>query len=71
MEAYMHEVAQRNDTVRFVKLYNEDADLDGVAVPAVLAYNGGDMIANLVGLRTKMPYDSELSVVSLETVFRQ
>ena len=67
----MRDVAKRNDTVRFVKMHNDVAEIEDVGVPAVLAYRGGDKIADLVPLWKALPDDSELSAVSLETVFRQ
>lgn len=70
-EAAMRDVAKRNDTVRFVKMHNDVAEIEDVGVPAVLAYRGGDKIADLVPLWKALPDDSELSAVSLETVFRQ
>lgn len=67
----MQEVAKRNDTVRFVKMYNDVAEIDAAGVPAILAYKGGDKFADMVPLTNVLPVDSELSAVSLETVFRQ
>jgi hypothetical protein len=70
-EAIMSEVAKRNDTVRFVKMHNDEAEIEDTGVPAVLAYKGGDKFADLVPLIDALPDDSELSAVSLETVLRQ
>jgi hypothetical protein len=67
----MHEVAKRNDTVRFIKLHNSDADMLPEGLPAVLAYKRGEKFAGLVPLLDEMPGDSELSAVSLETLFRR
>jgi hypothetical protein len=67
----MSEVAKRNDTVRFVKMHNDEAEIEDTGVPAVLAYKGGDKFADLVPLIDALPDDSELSAVSLETVLRQ
>lgn len=67
----MREVAKRNDTVRFVKMHNDVAEIEDEGVPAVLAYKGGNKFADIVPLRHALPLDSELSAVSLETVFRQ
>ncbi|KAF2627441.1 thioredoxin-like protein [Macroventuria anomochaeta] len=71
VEECMREVAKRNDTVRFVKLHNVDAEMEEEGVPAVLAYKGGDKFAGLVPLLNELPDDSELSAVSLETAFRR
>jgi hypothetical protein len=66
----MQEVAKRNDTVRFVKLHGEDAEMDPDVLPAVLAYKRGDKFADLLPMLDQLPDDSELSAVSLETLFR-
>ncbi|KAL1798030.1 hypothetical protein ACET3X_004636 [Alternaria dauci] len=70
-ESVMHDVAKRNDTVRFVKMYNDDAEIEDTGVPAVLAYKGGDKFADIIPLKNALPADSELSAVALETLFRQ
>jgi len=70
-EKVMQDVAKRNDTVRFVKMYNDDAEIEDTGVPAVLAYKGGEKFADLIPLVECLPDDSELSAVALETVFRQ
>ncbi|KAH3939816.1 hypothetical protein HBH70_101270 [Parastagonospora nodorum] len=66
----MREVAKRNDTVRFIKLHAEDAEMDPDVLPAVLAYKRGDKFADLLPMLDQLPDDSELSAVSLETLFR-
>jgi hypothetical protein len=67
----MREVAKRNDTVRFVKLRGEDAEMDPAVLPAVLAYKRGDKFADLLPMLNELPKDSELSAISLETLFMQ
>jgi hypothetical protein len=67
----MRQVAQRNDHVRFVKLHYEDAEMEVAGVPAVLAYKNTEKFAGLVPLMDEIPEDSELSAVSIETVFRR
>jgi hypothetical protein len=71
VEECMLHVAKRNDTVRFVKMHGEDAEMDRVVLPAVLAYKGGDKFASLLPLLEEIPDDSELSAVALETAFRK
>jgi hypothetical protein len=71
VEHYMRQVATKNDHVRFVKLHYEEAEMEVAGVPAVLAYKGADKFAGLVPLMDELPEDSELSVISLETVFRR
>ncbi|KNG52426.1 thioredoxin-like protein [Stemphylium lycopersici] len=68
---HMQEVARRNDTVRFVKMSGEDAELERDVLPAVLAYKGGDKFATILPLLSELPADSELSAVSLETALRK
>jgi hypothetical protein len=67
----MREVAKRNDTVRFIQFHNDDAEMTKEGLPAVLAYKRGDKIAGLVAVDKELPKDSEISAVSLETVFRR
>lgn len=67
----MRDVAQRNDTTRFIKLHYEEAEMEYAGVPAVLAYRNAEKFAGLVPLIDELPEDSELSSVSLETVFRR
>lgn len=70
-EQCMREVAQRNDTTRFVKLRGEDAEIPTEVLPAVLAYKRGDKIATLLPLLDELPTDTVLSAVSLETCLRR
>jgi hypothetical protein len=67
----MRDVARRNDTTRFVKLDNVEAQMPEEGLPAVLAYKRGDKIAGLVPLLDELADDDELTPVSLETCFRQ
>ncbi|KAH7384078.1 thioredoxin-like protein [Phaeosphaeria sp. MPI-PUGE-AT-0046c] len=71
IESCMREVAKRNDTTRFIRLHNSDAEMDEAGLPAVLAYKRGEKFAGLVPLLNELPDDSELSAVSLETCFRR
>jgi hypothetical protein len=52
-------------------MHGEDAEMDRVVLPAVLAYKGGDKFASLLPLLEEIPDDSELSAVALETAFRK
>jgi hypothetical protein len=67
----MREVAKRNDTTRFIRLHNSEAEMEPQGLPAVLAYKRGEKFAGLVPLLSELPDDSELSAVSLETCFRR
>ncbi|KAH9871294.1 hypothetical protein IAQ61_005473 [Plenodomus lingam] len=71
-EACMYDVAKRNDTVRFVLMYGDDAEQDDDRVlPAILAYKGGDRIATLLPLLEEFQDEDEISAISLETIMRQ
>lgn len=73
VETYMREVAQRNNTTRFIKLHCEDVDM-GIAdadLPAVLVYKKNALFTSLMPVMASLPEDSELSAVSLETCFRR
>jgi hypothetical protein len=67
----MHEVAKRNDTTRFVKLHNSVAEIEEAGLPAVIAYRRGEKFSDVMSLDDEFSADSELSAVSLETIFRQ
>jgi hypothetical protein len=71
VEDQMREVAKRNDTTRFVKLHYEDAEMEVAGVPAVIAYRNADKFAALVPLMDEFPQDSELTALSIETIFRR
>jgi hypothetical protein len=71
VEDQMREVAKRNDTTRFVKLHYEDAEMEVAGVPAVIAYRNADKFAALVPLMDEFPHDSELTALSIETIFRR
>ncbi|KAH8722451.1 thioredoxin-like protein [Phaeosphaeriaceae sp. PMI808] len=68
VEECMQEVAKRNDTVRFIRLNNADAEIVDDGVPAALAYKGGELFASVTPILEELARDSEISAVSLETV---
>ena len=45
--------------------------MDLAAVPAVLAYRGGEIIANLVSIIDEIPAGRHLSAASLECVLQK
>ena len=63
-------LAHKHEVVRFVKLPYHEAEMDLAAVPAILAYRGGEMIANLVSIIDEIPIDRDLSATSLEIVLQ-
>jgi hypothetical protein len=70
-EDALSSIARKHQFTRFVKMSYEDAEMDPIAVPAILAYKSGELIANLVDLVDKIPDDRSLSAVSLEQVLRK
>ncbi len=64
-------LAQKHVTTRFVKLHFTDAEMDVAAVPAALAYKGGDLIANLVAIIDEIPPGRDLSASTLEMILKQ
>lgn len=44
-------LAQKHITTRFVKLDQEIAEMEHIAVPAILAYRAGEVFATLSGCR--------------------
>ncbi|KAI9655189.1 MAG: hypothetical protein M1829_000685 [Trizodia sp. TS-e1964] len=64
-------IARKHSTTRFVKLHYLEAEMDVVAVPAILAYKGGELFANLVSIIDEIPPERNLSCSSLEWVLKQ
>jgi hypothetical protein len=71
VEDCLNTLAQKHNETRFVKLHYIEAEIDAAGVPAILAYKGGDMFANLVSVIDKIPQNRNLSSSSLELVLQQ
>ena len=71
MEDAIATIARKHEYTRFVKLSYQDAEMSPAAVPALLAYKGGDLIANLVSIIDEIPEGRDLSTSSLEMVLQQ
>lgn len=72
VEAVMHEVARRNDTVRFIKFHDDEYEKKHHELyPVVVGYKAGKYKDTITNVDAKLAKDSELSAVSLETLFRQ
>ncbi|MCJ1372077.1 hypothetical protein MMC20_003298 [Loxospora ochrophaea] len=70
VEDALSSLARKHETTRFVKLHYLDAEMDETSVPAILAYKGGDLFANLVSVIDEIPAGRDLSVSSLESVLQ-
>ncbi|KAK6512192.1 hypothetical protein TWF481_001083 [Arthrobotrys musiformis] len=64
-------LARRHVSTGFVKLHYTEAEMDRKVVPAILAYKGGELIANLPRIVDEIPAGRPLSSESLETVLRK
>ena len=71
VEDAMSTIARKHEYTRFVKLNYRDAEMSPAAVPAILAYKAGDLIANLVSIIDEIPAGRDLSTSSLELVLQQ
>ena len=71
VEDALSTLARKHEFTRFVKLNYQDAEMIPIAVPAILAYKAGDLIANLVSVVDEIPPGRNLSTSSLELVLKQ
>ena len=71
MEDCLNTLARRYATTRFVKLHHNEAEMDVAVVPAVLAYKGGELFANIMRIVDEIPSGRSLSTDSLELVLRR
>ncbi|MCJ1478807.1 hypothetical protein MMC13_007491 [Lambiella insularis] len=70
-EDALSSLSRKHEFTRFVKMSHEDAEMDPVSVPAILAYKSGDLIANLVSIIDEMPVDGNVNASNLEQVLRR
>ncbi|KAI5359193.1 Putative phosducin, Thioredoxin-like superfamily [Septoria linicola] len=71
IEKCIRTLAGKHQDARFIKLHYEDAQMEPMGVPAIIAYRNGDKFAGLVPLIDELPDDSELNAITLETVFKK
>ncbi|KAL9086494.1 MAG: hypothetical protein Q9165_007110 [Trypethelium subeluteriae] len=71
VEGCVRMLAAAHATTRFVKLGWEDAEMERVGVPAILAYRGGEKFAGLVPVIEEIPEEEELDVRSLEAAMKR
>ncbi|TGZ84882.1 thioredoxin-like protein [Ascodesmis nigricans] len=67
----LHTLARRYVTTRFIKLHYTEAEMDAAVTPAVLAYKGGDLFANIMRIVDEIPPGRNLSSESLELVLKR
>lgn len=54
-----------------MKLHHIEAEMEASVVPAVLAYKGGELFANIIRIVDEIPPGRNLSTDSLELVLRR
>ena len=71
VEDALKELARKHVTTRFVKLHYQEAEMDEIAAPGVLAYRAGDCFANLVSFMSEIPNGKDLSTPTVEDVLQR
>jgi hypothetical protein len=71
VEDCLNTLSRRYITTRFVKLHHVEAEMESSVVPAVLAYKGGELFANIMRIVDEIPPGRNLSAESLELVLRR
>lgn len=71
IEDCVRTLARKHNSVRFVRLHYQDAEMEPAGVPALIAYRGGDKFAGLVPIMEEMPDDADLSSLTLEAVMQR
>lgn len=72
IEQAMRPIVSLHNTIRFVKVHNDEIEFDNAGVPAVLAYrNQGDLFANLTALIDVIPEDEDFDTDSLKSLFKE
>lgn len=67
----LHTLARRYLTTRFIRLHHTEAEMDAAATPAILAYKGGELFANIMRVVDEIPPGRSISSESLELVLRR
>jgi hypothetical protein len=70
VEDCLANLARKHEFTHFVKLSYLEAEMDPVSIPAILAYKGGELIANLVNVVDEIPAGRDMSASSLESILR-
>ena len=71
VEDCLASLARKHTSIRFVKLHYDEAEVDIASVPTVLAYRGGDLVANMTAIVDEVPSDQLLTPSSLERVLKK
>lgn len=71
VEDALDRIAHKHVTTRFVKLHQLEAEMDEIAVPGILAYQGGECFANLVSIMNAMPAGKEMNQTNLDAVLQE
>ncbi|KAL1990863.1 hypothetical protein VTN49DRAFT_5866 [Thermomyces lanuginosus] len=64
-------LARRHQTVHFVKLHHEIAEMNHLEPPALLAYRGGELISTLVELEEQVGRGTSITETSVESLLKR
>ena len=70
VEDALEQLARKHVTTRFVKLHYQDAEMDEIAAPGILAYRAGECFANLVSFVNEVPAGKDITTVTVESVLQ-
>ncbi|KAL8655161.1 MAG: hypothetical protein Q9226_003154 [Calogaya cf. arnoldii] len=71
VEDALRHLAHKHATSRFVRLHYQDAEMDEIAVPGILAYKGGECFANLVSIVNETPEGRDMNHSTLKWMLQQ
>ncbi|KAF2104938.1 thioredoxin-like protein [Rhizodiscina lignyota] len=71
VDSSLRQLARAHATTRFIRLNYEEAEMESMGVPAILAYRDGDKFAGLVPVVDEIPAEQELNADSLEMAMRK
>ena len=71
VEEALSGLARRHQTVHFVKLHHEIAEMNHLEPPALLAYRGGELISTLVELEEQVGRGTSITETSVESLLKR
>ena len=71
VEDALKDLARKHVTTRFVKLHYQEAEMDEIAAPGVLAYRAGECFANLVSFMSEITSGKEVDSITVEDVLQR
>lgn len=71
VESAFRQLAKAHTSTRFIRLHYEEAEMEQMGVPAILAYRDGEKFAGLVPVVDEIPEEMELDADSVEMAMRK